>query len=202
MGERIERSALLRSRTRVTLDEQGKNLAVSDDAKNTFEEWGSTPDEVEQNFREWWYSDKPEELNTRIQEYEEVIGRPIDVEAETIVENFMIPDKTKPKKGRGGLIDFHKWKKKKKRKVMQDFLDDPKNAKNVSELMSALYRGRQRLDRIAGRLKKHPEDNVIKFPNKGRPDKFAGWVGGRKSKPKKPKKKPKKNMGGLLSLYE
>lgn len=108
--------------------------------------------------------------------------------------------RTKPKKGRGGLIDFHKWKKKKKKKVMKDFLDDP-NPQNASELMSSLYaaevRGREIRNRIAGRLKKHPEDNVIKFPNK-----FAGWVGDRKPKPKKPKKKPKKNMGGLLSLYE
>ena len=51
------------------------------------------------------------------------------------------------------------------------------------KLIASLLRGRQRLDRIAGRLRKHPEDNVIKFP-------------------KKKRQKPKKNMGGLLSLYE
>jgi len=220
MGERIERSALLRSRTRVTLDEQGRSLAVSDDAKNTFEEWGRNPDEVEQNFREWWYSDKPEELQQRIRETE------VPVKSKTIVENFMIPDKTKPKKGRGGLINFHKWKKKKKRKVMQDFLDNPTSAKNEAELMAALLGGRARLNRIARRLKKHPEDNVIKFPKKkplrstpaGRAlinlltkgelpegdipvSPFMDDIKNELDSKFKPKK-PKKNMGGLLSLYE
>ena len=229
MGERIERSALLRSRTRVTLDEQGRSLAVSDDAKNTFEEWGKNPDEVEQNFREWWYSDKPEELQERIRETE------VPVKSETIVENFMIPDKTKPKKGRGGLINFLKAKKKREKK------------KSGAELTAELLGNRQRLNRQVERLFKHrraprlnPDniEEIIIQPTKtdpitgriredirmsryqvevktgGRQRVYDIWDDTTNTFRKKPKfvhmkdvkgniiLKEKKNMGGLLSLYE
>ena len=158
IGEFNERLALTRSRTRVTLDEQGRSLAVSDDAKNTFEEWGRNPDEVEQNFREWWYSDKPEELQERIRETE------VPVKSKTIVENFMIPDKTKPKKGRGGLLKLHRAKKRQKL------------IKNMRRLL-------RRVDRL--------EDSPMKYKILDNMEKEI-----RRTKPKK------KNMGGLLSLYE
>jgi len=229
VGEANERWALRRSRSRTTLDEKGRSLAVSDDAVNTFEEWGRTPDEVEQNFREMWYSDKPEELQQRIRETKPPI------KSETIVENFMIPDKTKPKKGRGGLIDFFKAKKKLKKK------------KSGAELTAELLGKRQQLNRQVERLFKHRKTPRLN-PNKleeiiiePKPDPITGRIGedvsmsrfqvevvtpGERYKVydiwdsttntfrKKPKfvhmrdskgnilLKEKKNMGGLLSLYE
>jgi len=166
--KQIEDLGVTMNNDRTLLDREGRVLRKS----RTYKQMGINEEDVRQRFRHYYYNEihpwALEEIDIHIDpDIKEITPPP-----------HMLP---KPKKGRGGLINFHKWKKKKKRKVMQDFLDDPTSAKNEAELMAALLGGRARLNRIARRLKRHPEDKVIKFPKK---------------------KKPKKNMGGLLSLYE